>query len=272
MRAAPAALALLAALAASHSADARPKKKKAKPTDLVDISAAKQHLVVLTDAEGDLYVVDPAWKTDEHYAFYGTAGKTTELFQLRSIGGSADGSTGEFSLRFWSPRVDHQADLGRKPTGEFFIRCADQEEILTKVADGDARKVLDRGAFRRPAWKRQAHVLARDDAGNYYYVDRLRDEEGGKGYRIFAGPAGAMKQLPMTNVISDSVGEIYATKKGELRLVFSRDSGAGQPETTWIKGAARSLLTRVPVENNLALIYGDLGVYATSLGTPCDDM
>lgn len=275
MRAAPAALAVIAALVATQDADARPKKKKPKATDLVDITAAKPHLVVLTDGEGDLYVVDHAWKTDEHFAFYGPPGGK-ELFQLRNIGGSADGSTGEFSIRFWSPRVDHRADLGRKPTGEFFIRCNDEEETLTKLADGDARKILDRAAFRKPQWKRQAHVLARDDSGNYYYVDRLRDDEGGKGYRIFAGPAGAMKQLPMTNVISDSVGEIYATKRGELRLVFARDTGGpagtAAPETTWIKGTSRAVLTRVPVENNLPLIYGDLGVYASGLGTPCDDM
>jgi hypothetical protein len=75
-----------------------------------------------------------------------------------------------------------------------------------------------------------------------------------------------MKLLPMTNVIADSVGEIYATKKGELRLVTSSS------ETAWIKSGKKAVLTRVPVEDNLKLIYGDLGVYAGSLGTPCDDM
>ena len=137
----------------------------------------------------------------------------------------------------------------------------------TQSARGEfEQKVLDKGGFHRPLWKRQAHVLARDDAGTYYFVDRLRDEEGGKGYRIFAGPAGGMKELPMTNVISDSVGQIYATKRGELRLITSN------AEITWMKGGAKAALTRVPVEDNLALVYGDLGVYPGGLGTPCDDM
>ena len=56
------------------------------------------------------------------------------------------------------------------------------------------------------------------------------------------------------------------TKKGELRLVTSN------AETTWIKGANKAALTRVPVENDFELVYGELGVYTTSLGTPCDDM
>jgi hypothetical protein len=264
MRAAPVALAVLAGLLVGRDADARPKKKRPKVSDLIDITAAKPHLVVLTDDEGDIYVVDPAWKTDEHWVFYGEKGK--DLYQQRTIGGGADGTTGEFSMRFWSPRVDHRADVGRKRTGEFFVSCGDEETILQKLSDGDARKILDKSAFHRSFWKRQAHVLARDDSGTYYYVDRMRDEDGGKGFRIFSGQAGAMKELPMTNVISDSVGEIYATKKGELRLV------ASPSETAWIKSGKKAVLTRVPVEDNLKLVYGDLGVYAGGLGTPCDDM
>ena len=77
---------------------------------------------------------------------------------------------------------------------------------------------------------------------------------------------GGMKELQMTNVVSDSVGEIYATKKGELRLITSND------ETSWVKAGKKNALTRVPVEDNVKLIYSDLGVYPGSLGTPCDDM
>ena len=94
----------------------------------------------------------------------------------------------------------------------------------------------------------------------------MRDDYGGKSHRIFAGPKGGLKELPMVNVVSDSVGEIYATKRGELRFVTSNSSA------TWIKGATKTSLTRIPIEDNVGLIYGDLGVYEGSLGTPCDDM
>ena len=265
MRAAPVALAVLAGLVIGHEAEARPKKKRTKVSDLVDISANKATMMVLTDAEGDVYVVDTVWGSGDHLTFYGEGGGK-DLYQLRVFGGGADGGTGQFDYRFWSPRVESQADIGRKASGEFFVQCGDVETILKKMSDGDARKVLDKGVFHRPLWKRQAHVLARDDSGTYYFVDRLRDEEGGKGHRIFAGPSGGMKELPMTNVIADSVGEIYATKKGELRMVTSNE------ETSWIKGGKKATLTRVPVEPNVKLIYGDLGVYPAGLGTPCDDM
>ena len=264
MRAAPAALAVIAGLLVGHDAEARPKKKKTKVSDVVDVSAAKAQFVVLTDDEGDVYVLDSSWR-DDHLAFYGEGGGK-DVYQLRIFGGGADSSTGQFSFTFWSPRVDSRTDIGRKPTGEYYVQCGDEASILKKLSDGDARKVLDKAVFHRPMWKRQAHVLARDDAGTYYFVDRLRDDEGGKGYRIFAGPAGALKELPMTNVISDSVGEIYATKKGELRLITS------SAETSWHKSGKKNVLTRVPVEDNVKMIYGDLGVYPGSLGTPCDDM
>ena len=258
MRAAPVALVVIATLVPWGAADARPKKKKA--SELVDISAARAQLKVLTDSEGGIYVMDSGYR-DDTMVFYGDK---KVLHRQRIIGGGANGPA--FSFRFWAPRVDHRTDIGRKDNGDFFLSCGDQEEILKPLADGDARAVLDKAAFKTAMWKYQGHVLARDDSGTYYYVDRLRDEEGGKGYRIFVGPAGAMKQQTMKNVVSDSVGEIFSTKNGQLRLVTSNS------ETTWIKGSVKSTLTPVPVEDNIKLIYGDLGVYPAGLGTPCDDL
>lgn len=269
MRAAPIAAAIVAilalvALGLGPVADARPKKKKIKD-DLEDISKVKKELAVFTDEDGDVYVIHTLWG-DEHYAFYGD-GKV--MYRQRIFGGGADGSAGSFEFNFWAPRSDG-GELGRKATGDYFVTCGRGDELesipLKKLSDADAKKVLDTASFRKPLWKRQSQALARDDSGNYYFVDRMRDEYGGKGHRIFAGPKGGMKELPMTNVVSDSVGEIYATKKGELRFVTEPNTAA------WIKGTVRTQLTKVPLEANISLIYGDLGVYDGSLGTPCDDM
>lgn len=262
MRAAPVALAVLATSLSASSATARPKKKP--PVDVVDISAAKSQLKVLTDSDGGIYVIDSGWR-DEHMVFYGDK---KAVYQLRIFGGGADGTAKpvpSFEFTFWSPRVDSRTSIGRKATGDYFVQCGDDTEVLKPLADGDARAILDKAAFKSPLWKRQAHFLARDDSGTYYYVDRLRDEAGGKGYRVFVGQAGALKPQVMKNVVADSVGEIFATKNGQLRLVTSSD------EASWIKGSAKNALTRVPVENNVRLIYGDLGVYPGGLGTPCDD-
>lgn len=257
MRAAPVALVVLASLVSLDPAAARPKRKN--KSDLVDISASKAQLKVLADDQGRIYVIDGGYQSDS-MAFFGDR---RHQYRLRIFGGGANGQ--EYSYRFWSPRVDSQADIGRKKTGEYYVQCKDETIALQPLSDGDARAVLDKATFHTPLWKRQAHILARDEDGVYYYVDRLRDEEGGKGYRVFVGPAGAMKEQGMKNVVSDSVGEIFATKGGQLRLLTSSN------ETTWIKGKQKSPLTPVPVGDNVALIYGDLGVYPAGLGTPCDD-
>jgi len=255
-------LGLTVAASAVHSPDAiaQKKKKKAKD-DAYDIAKIKADLVILTDDDGDLYAMTGTW-SDDSAVFYGD-GKT--MYQLRVFGGGADGTTGAIDFSFWSPRAKGNASIFRDGKGAYKLQCGDDTYDLKKAPDAQAKKLLDTAAFKKPFWHRQAQALARDDAGNYYYVDRLRDEWGGKSHRIFAGPKGGMKELPMTNVVSDSVGEIYATKRGELRFVTSSS------EATWIKGSNKAKLTIIPIEDNVAMIYGDLGVYDGSLGTPCDD-
>ncbi|HVV85175.1 MAG TPA: hypothetical protein VHE35_19070 [Kofleriaceae bacterium] len=249
---------LVAAL--SGPATAAPKKKPVKD-DADDITAVKKDLVVLTDDDGNYYAMSGVWG-DDNRVYFGD-GKT--MYALRVYGGGADGGTGQIDFSFWSPRAKGNASVNRDAHGDYKLFCGDDSYALKKAADPVAKKLLDTAAFKKPFWKRQAQALARDDAGNYYYVDRLRDEYGGKAHRIFAGPKGGMKELPMTNVVSDSVGEIYATKKGELRFVTSNSSAI------WIKGATKTDLTIIPVEDNIGLIYGELGVYEGTLGTPCDD-
>jgi hypothetical protein len=237
------------------------KKKPRVHPDAVDISAVRAKLIVLTDGKGGFLVVDPTWG-DEHWLFYGT-GKT--FVRQRVFSAGADGGQGTWSMRFWSPRVDSQADVLGKAGGAYALSCGKTEVELKKLPDAEATRLLERAEFLKPLWRRQAQFLARDDRGNYYFIDRMRDELGGKGHRIFVGPKGALKPLPMTNIVSDSIGEIYSTKKGELRLVTSSNSAI------WVQGALKRELTVVPVEDNVAMIYGDLGVYEGTLGTPCDE-
>jgi hypothetical protein len=252
----------LATLLAAVATDAQAQRKRKKVDDKVDISAAKADLVVLTDDDGEFYVMSGSW-TDEHHLYYGD-GKT--MHALRVFGGGSDGTTGRIGFSFWSPRSPGNAEVERNDKGVWQLHCGSEVFALKKAPDAEAKKVLDTAVFKKPLWRRQAHALARDDAGNYYYVDRMRDDYGGKGHRIFAGMKGGLKELPMTNVVSDSVGEIYATRKGELRFVTEPN------KAWWIKGSTKTELTIIPIEDNIALIYGDLGVYDGTLGTPCDDM
>jgi hypothetical protein len=247
-------------------ADAAKKKKpskKKKDDDVVDVSAWKDKFVVYTDGDGGYFAVVPG-ETDA--VFWGD-GKT--MYKQRAFGMSRLPPI--WSFRVWSPRVDHVADLrGSDDATEKHatLSCGTDDFELTRVAAADATKIVSKAVFKAPLWKRQAHSLARDDRGTYYYVDRLRDEYGKpdkRGWRLFAGLKGAMKEQPLTNIVSDSEGELFSSKRGELRFV------TGEKGAAWIKGDKRTELTIVPVERNVPMIYSELGAYEGSLGTPCDE-
>ena len=67
-------------------------------------------------------------------------------------------------------------------------------------------------------------------------------------------------------MVSDSEGDIFSTKSGDLRLVLNRS------ESEWVVSGKSSKLLWVEPHRNLHMISADLGVYISErLGTPCDD-
>jgi hypothetical protein len=257
-------VALLASLAVLPAdAKKKKKKKKKKDDDIVDVSAWKDKFIVYTDGDDGYYAAVPG---EMDAVFYGD-GKT--FYKQRTFSGGR--SPPKWSFRMWSPRVNSVADLdGSDDSADKVgtMTCGEEEFELTKIDAKEAAKIIDKATFKAPLWKRQAHKLSRDDRGTYYYVDRLRDDVTNyekKGWRLFAGQKGAMKELPLTNIVSDSEGEIFSSKRGELRFIQEND------KATWIKGERKTELVNVPVEDNVKMIYGELGVYEGSLGTPCDE-
>lgn len=234
------------------------KKKKKVDDDIVDVSAVKSTFLVYTDGDGGYFATI---RMDSDNLFWAPDGKT--FYKQRPFSSSADGNT-KYSFRMWAPRVNNVADL-QINADKGTMSCGEDAWELTQVDPKDAAKILDKAVWKDVQWKRRGHQLSRDDKGTYYYVDRLRDEHGGKGFRLFVGQKGAMKELGLTNIVSDSVGEIFASKKGELRYVTADGKAA------WIKGSKKAELVNVPIEDNLSMVYGDLGVYTGSLGTPCDE-
>jgi hypothetical protein len=71
----------------------------------------------------------------------------------------------------------------------------------------------------------------------------------------------------MTNVVSDSAGEIYATKSGDLKIVTEGNSG----KAYWKKGQAKNELIVLDLYANRYLIYRELGIYG-QIGALCDDL
>lgn len=259
-------VALLLAVAGTATAQPRAPARPGDKPRPIDVKAVADKLEVFRDDEGNYYVsprrgafADGA----DQWVFFGD-GKT--MYQQRIIGYGADDKGYDWSV--WSPRVKgiNQASFDARSVKPS-VQCTrgDTKPLKPLVVD-EAKALFARATFLPPLWQRQAHFLARDDEGHYFFVDRFREELGGKGYRVFSGQKGAMKELAMTNVVSDSAGEIYATKSGDLRIVTDGTSG----KAYWKKGKDRNDLIVLELLPNRYLIYRELGIYGR-LGVLCDD-
>jgi hypothetical protein len=227
-----------------------------------DVSAVKDKLKILTDGKRHFVAVVPFGPSEHLY--YGDG---DSFFAQRVFGSSASG-TESFDFTFWEPRVKarYQASFEFRD-GKFQVQCEERKTVLTALPDEESRAMLARARFFGPRWQHRAHALARDERGTYYYVDRAREPEDSKSFRLFSGPKGGTRKLKLVNVVSDSEGEVFATSSGDLRLVAARN------EASWVRGKKRTRLIPLPVEDNHVLIYTDLGVYTGQrLGTPCDDL
>jgi hypothetical protein len=234
--------------------------------DKVDITPIRDALDVAHDGSGHYIAAIPLGTRWELY--YGD-GKL--FYRQRVFGGGSDGSQNTASWSFWSPREENHGGLSYN-NGSWTVHCGDRsgkrkrETQLNSLSEAAAQKILATASFKTLPFKHTPHSLARDRRGIYYLVDRLID---GKGYRLFVGRRGTMVPYKLIDVVDDSEGQIFVTKKGELRLILDK----GEASVTWSKGKQEMKLKEVPVPANRQLIYNDLGVYTTiRLGTPCDDL
>ena len=275
---------ILLVVCAASVASAKPKEKApgvtptiepvraTEKSKAIDMKPMAGKLDVYKDDVGNFYVVPTiaAIHDQEHageWVFFGD-GKT--MYQQSVIGSGVNGNNWDWSL--WAPRAKNMQQASLYQTdGKTTLDCRpytekDGHRVLTQLTADEARAFVQHATFYPPLWRRQSKMLARDDDGVYYFVDQLREEYGGNGYRVFVGMKGAMKEQAMTNVVSDSAGEIYATKSGALKIITGQDGQA-----FWVKGGKKVELTRLEPIDNKYLIYRDLGIYG-SLGAVCDDL
>lgn len=246
---------------------------QATPPAPIDASPFRDKLQLLTDGKGHYLAVDPAEPYGER-AFYGDGKK----FARVPVFGGGKSGTEQWSASFWDPRVrtgsSSPGSFEMKDSGRLYtITCKDRVTNLTVVAEEEAKKLLAAATFTERLWTRLPERLLRDDVGTYYLVDRLRTKDASdrRDFRVFVGPRGNMKQMPLKDIVDDTEGLILATKNGNLRLIAS----AGKQENKWVKGEKSTNLVEVDLERfeNARLVYTDLGPYAGQrLGTPCDDL
>lgn len=251
-------------LATASVAHAEPKPRP------VDIKAIRDQLVVLQDAEGGIYVVRPG---RDGRMWFG-APRSKNLYEQVVIGRFSDGSTGAWDISVVAPRVPNiqPGSVGRTEEGAYVRRCGDSlTSDLTEVTGDKAKAIIDKSVFLSSALIRRPHMVARDDAGIYYYVDVIRQEYGGKGYRVFVGKKGAMKQRPLVDIATDTAGDVFATKTGDLRIVREVADDSNKQAIVWVKGNKRTTLSRLDPDANSVLIYKELGIY-TFIGSICESL
>lgn len=222
---------------------------------------ARSKLEVLTDGKGLYLAVEPFAGLDGVFL----AGTEKALYAQRVFGGGSERGK-RFDFVFWEPRVKrpYQAEFAYRE-GQYTLTCGDTKVKLDRLAKKKATKLLQRAKIFDVRWQRFAHAIARDEDGNYFYVDRARTPEDSTDYRVFMGPRGALQGSSAEVLAQDAAGEVFKTSAGRLKLqpreqkaVFSRE---GQDQA----------LTLLDIEGQARFVYTSLGVYAGEpLGTPCD--
>ncbi len=148
------------------------------------------------------------------------------------------------------------------------LSCGDTEHALSELPRDQNQSIVDAAELEGRIWRREPFALARDDRGRYYYVDRLAEEFGGKGFRVFSGMRGNATLTRLVDIVDDSEGTIFSTEDGDLRLIIQRQAVG---EAYWVRNDDRTSLTVLAIPQNQELIYRGLGVYdGERLGSVCE--
>ncbi|MGA9523102.1 MAG: hypothetical protein WBV82_16660 [Myxococcaceae bacterium] len=221
----------------------------------------KAALTVVTDGGGRYLAFEPFMLTDGAF-LHGSASK---LHAQRVFGGGSEGRIA-FSVTFWEPRARAPAQASFSfRDGAYTLTCGEKKISYRPLTKKETSAFLAKAKLFKPRWQRQAYALARDDDGNYFYVDQAREPEDNTDFRLYVGGKGRLTGHVAEALAHDSSGDVLAAAGGRLKL---KPNGG---EAEWIHEAGRAKLSWLPVLDNRLLIYGDQGPYAgLELGTPCD--
>lgn len=257
------ALPLLFVLASAAARAEAPVVDDALRSTLIVLDDGKHHRIALSVADGKSRL----FYSDGDPARY----VAVPTDPSENTGAMPDGS---WKRSFLDPRfpprnrIKDYRDIGKSVTavsyagGKYLLQCGERKTALQPVVP----PALATARFSTRVHQRP-YALARDTRGRYYYVDRGDTPLTEKAFRLFVGEKGALKKLKMTNVVSDSEGDIFSTPGGKLRLILSAN------ESTWIEPEETRKLTLVPIDDNQPMIWNELGIYVgEKLGTPCDDL
>ena len=233
-----------------------------EPADVPE--SLRRKLVLIHDGKGHYIAV--AGYEHSSDGFFAGDGKT--FYLQRVIGSGAEGDK-KFNLNFWDSRIPaaYQRAIDMNE-GKYELTCGEKKIPYQVVPAEQAQATLKKARFFKPRWRRAAMALARDDAGTYFVVDGPReDNDETRKPRLFVGPKGKLRELPLTDTIEDAKGMIFISDSGRLRVPPRGD----EADWTDAKGGVLKL-TRLEIgPREGKLIYKDLGLYQNDpLRTACD--
>lgn len=223
---------------------------------------ARSDLQVFSDGAGHFLAVEPFGGQDAPVFF----GKGKKLFQQQVLERREQDTTGS-GVALWDPRVPGARVLVALRGEEAVVRCGDRDLALRALPRRQAGVLLLAATYYAPPFIREPVALARDDEGNFFFVDSARERVSGADYRLYAGPKGAMARQEIQDIGKDGSALVLRTARGRLR--FTPEGRGTQPD--WLSDGGRRMLVSMDPAENQQLVFGDLGVYgAQPLGTPCD--
>ena len=154
----------------------------------------------------------------------------------------------------------------KEDEAQCLVTCGKIEHRIPLMPASEVPAFMSRVEVGPAPMPRMPHALARDRNGVYYLVDRSTKPGRERDFRLYVGPLGNLQRQAMKNVVTDSEGEIFSSKAGDLRFIL------GKEQALWITGKRERKLLMVPIEDNWQMIFNNLGVYyGVQMGTPCDD-
>jgi len=228
----------------------------------VDVSEVRDSLAVFELESGELFVAQLG--NGFEYLFYGKAGQVLYRQDGPGYSGTMGQQFEEFDVRLTDRRYGGYAFVLRDK--QFWVQCGEQKLPLKRLELEASKKALEGTSFVEALWRRNAHFLARDDHGMYYFVDReLGDNPSMETYRVYMGWMGEVLQAPLKLIAKDAVGEVYGAPGSDQRLVVSAGSAR------FLDGEKARELVVLDVRADSEIIYGKKGIHAgKSHGTPCD--
>jgi hypothetical protein len=234
------------------------------PVREVDVSAVRDQFRVYKAENNQILVLVPFGEKDA--IFWGKPNGSLVLQQARS---AFKKGTESYEIGLVDRRYSRQGYSVEYRNEQTSVVCGQDRLALSPMALSEGQDALKEAQFVPPFWKRNAHFLARDDYGVYYFIDKAKRYDGSpvpeSSYRVFIGWKGEILESPLKMVAQDSVGEVYGMTNGNRRIVINQKTGR------YFDGDEVRVLHTLDLYADSHLMYRDGGVYGNvPHGTPCD--